>query len=340
MSQRSIEVKVGALILVAVGLLAAFVIVMGGVNFQPTYTIYVDFDNPGGLQSGSPVKIAGVKIGKIVELQYRGGTTNPATGVREPLVRVKTSIEKRYQDGIRDNSTFYVTTQGVLGEQYLQIDPGSGDRPVLGDGAVVRGLDPPRLDLLLSESYELLHTGVKALRENRAELNDVFEGLRATLKGTGDFFTNNKDRLDRIVENVEKITVDAHELVKAAQTNYIDNPKVLAIVDRLDETTKALQRDAVPLLKDSREAVASANRVVQSLASPEQQARIEATIADVAEIASRAKVATKEAEAIVTHIKKGRGSVGALVMDEQIYDDVQELLRDLKHNPWKFFWRE
>ena len=340
MSQRSIEVKVGALILVAVGLLAAFVVVMGGINFQPTYTIYVDFDNPGGLQGGSPVKIAGVKIGKVVELQYRGGVANPATGVREPLVRVKTSIEERYKDGIRDNSTFYVTTQGVLGEQFLQIDPGSGDRPVLGDGAVVRGLDPPRLDMLLSESYELLHTGVKALRENREQLAETFDGLRATLKGTGDFFANNKERLDRIAENVEKITVDAHELVKTAQANYIDNPKVLAIVDRLDETTKTLNREAGPLLKDTREAVASANRIAQSLASPEQQAKIEATIADVAEIASRAKTATKEAEAIVTHIKKGRGSVGALVMDEQVYDDVQELLRDLKHNPWKFFWRE
>jgi phospholipid/cholesterol/gamma-HCH transport system substrate-binding protein len=27
-------------------------------------------------------------------------------------------------------------------------------------------------------------------------------------------------------------------------------------------------------------------------------------------------------------------------MDEQLYDDIQELARDLKHNPWKFFWRE
>jgi phospholipid/cholesterol/gamma-HCH transport system substrate-binding protein len=27
-------------------------------------------------------------------------------------------------------------------------------------------------------------------------------------------------------------------------------------------------------------------------------------------------------------------------MDEELYDDLQELVRDLKHNPWKFFWRE
>lgn len=340
MSQRSIEVKVGALILVAVGLLAAFIVVMGGVNFQPTYTIFVDFDNPGGLQGGSPVKIAGVKVGKVVEIQYRGGEVNPQTGQREPLVRAKASIEKRYQNGLRDNSTFYVTAQGVLGEQFMQIEPGSADRPLLSEGATVRGLDPPRLDMLLSESYELLHTSVKALRENRQQLTETFDGLRDTLKGTGDFLNNNKERLDRIAENVEKITVDVGDLIQATQKNYVDNPKIAAIIDRVDRGTALLDRNAEPMMKDAREALASANRIATSLGSPEQQAKITGMISDAAEIASRAKAATVDAQAILTHVKKGRGSVGALVMDEQMYDDVQELVRDLKHNPWKFFWRE
>jgi phospholipid/cholesterol/gamma-HCH transport system substrate-binding protein len=42
----------------------------------------------------------------------------------------------------------------------------------------------------------------------------------------------------------------------------------------------------------------------------------------------------------VSHIKKGQGTIGGFVMDEEIYDDVQEMIRDLKHNPWKFLWRE
>ena len=39
-------------------------------------------------------------------------------------------------------------------------------------------------------------------------------------------------------------------------------------------------------------------------------------------------------------LKKGRGTVGALLVDQQIYDDLKELTRDLKRNPWKFFWKE
>src|ERR1700710_1331961 len=99
-SPRSIEVKVGILILTAVGLLAAFILVMGGINFQPTYSIFVDFDNPGGLQTGAPVKIAGVKVGKISDIAFRGGELDPKTGKRDALVRLKVLVETRYQKSV------------------------------------------------------------------------------------------------------------------------------------------------------------------------------------------------------------------------------------------------
>src|SRR5215204_6184583 len=116
MSQRSIEVKVGLLILVALGLLGAFVVIMGGFSFEPTYTVYVDFENPGGLQVGAPVKVAGVKVGRVAEMQFRGGVGEKIAGTPVAAIRVVTKIEKRYKNAIYDNSRWYVTSQGVLGE--------------------------------------------------------------------------------------------------------------------------------------------------------------------------------------------------------------------------------
>jgi phospholipid/cholesterol/gamma-HCH transport system substrate-binding protein len=335
-SPRSIEVKVGILILTAVGLLVAFVLVMGGLNFQPTYSIFVEFDNPGGLQSGAPVKIAGVKVGKLGEIQFRGGEINATTGRREPLVRIQAKIEKRYQKSIRDNAVFYVTTQGVLGEQFLAVEPGSTDRPELPDGAVVRGLDPPRLDMLLAESYELLHASVTALREHREDLTEAFDGLRKTLKGTGEFMHRNQDRLDRIAENVEQVTVDGAEMVKQARQKYVENPQI----DRILANTERVTGDLPPLVADARETVANARRLSATLGGEAEQAKIRKALDDVAEITGRAKMATADAQAILAHVRRGKGSVGAMVMDEQLFDDLQELARDLKHNPWKFFWRE
>ena len=339
MSQPSIETKVGMLILVAVGLLAAFVVVMGGVNFQPSTAIYIDFDNPGGLQPGAPVKIAGVKVGTITEIQFRGGEP-VAVGTRPSLVRVRAQVERRYQKSIHDDAVFYVTTQGVLGEQFLAIDPGSASHAAIADGAVTRGLDPPRLDMLLAEGYELLHTGIAALRENKEKISETFDGLHDTLRGTGDFFKKHKDRLDRIAENVEKLTVDTGELMSATRARYVDNPQIARIIDHVEHTSASISRDIDPVLRDARDTLANTSRLSATVGAPEEQAKIKTLIADVAELAGRAKAATADAQAIVAKIKKGEGSVGALVMDEQIYDDAQELLRDLKHNPWKFFWRE
>jgi phospholipid/cholesterol/gamma-HCH transport system substrate-binding protein len=58
--ERSIEVKVGALILVSLAILGGFVLLMGGLSFEKTYSVYVDFDNPGGLLSGAAVRVGGV----------------------------------------------------------------------------------------------------------------------------------------------------------------------------------------------------------------------------------------------------------------------------------------
>ena len=337
---KSIEVKVGILILAAVGILTAFVLIMGGVNFQPTYSINVDFDNPGGVQIGAPVKIAGVKVGSVQDIAFRGGAKNPATGERDALVRVRVGIERRHKSAVHTNAVFFVTTQGVLGEQFLAIDPGSLDQPVLEEGAVIRGLDPPRLDMLLAEGYELLHTTIRAMRENRAQISEAFDGLHDTLQGTGRFFNKNGDRLDRIAENVEKLSVETNDLLKATRAKYVDNPQIDRIMHNVEKTTASLSRDTDSLLADARETLANTKRLSAAVGSEEETARIKRTLAAVEDIANRAKVATTDAQAIVAHIKKGDGSVGNLVMSEQLYDDLQEMVRDLKHNPWKFFWKE
>jgi phospholipid/cholesterol/gamma-HCH transport system substrate-binding protein len=204
----------------------------------------------------------------------------------------------------------------------------------------VRGLDPPRLDMLLAEGYELLHSTVASLRENRAEIGEAFEGMRKTLKGTGEFFDKNGPRLDRTMANVEQVSADGVELVKGAREKYVENPEIDRIVKNVDRVTEVAARDAPPLLADARETMANARRVSATIGDEKQQAKLRQTLDDVSQIAASGKMATKDAQEITARIRSGKGSVGALVMDEQLYDDLQELARDLKHNPWKFLWRE
>ena len=152
--------------------------------------------------------------------------------------------------------------------------------------------------------------------------------------------TGNKERIDRIVENVEEMTVEAKTLTHDARVNYVDNPKLVHTVDNIDALTTKIREDSGPMLKDAKEALANLNRVSATVGDPAQQEKIKKALADIAQLAERANATASDAQAIVSHIKKGEGTVGALVMDEEIYDDVSEMVRDLKHNPWKFLWRE
>lgn len=334
MKGLSLEVRVGLLVIVAMGLLGAFVFVLGGYSFEDSYPIYVDFDNPGTVKPGAPVTIAGMKVGAVDEIIYRGGELDPETGSRA-LIRMRLSIEERVRDTVHEDALFYVASQSVLGEQVIAIDPGSHERPPLEENAVVRGVDPPRLDLALALGYELLDAMVTAIRNNREELQDMLQNVAGILRALNSILTDNRESIDRIITNVEHATEEAAALAQSARAT-VDSTEVRRIVDNLDRTLAVVSRDLEPILADTRAAVSSVNDTL----GPEQRGQIQSTIQNAAELSERANRTVSDAQRIVTHIREGRGTVGALVMDEEIYDDLQEMLRDLKHNPWKLFWRE
>jgi phospholipid/cholesterol/gamma-HCH transport system substrate-binding protein len=47
-----------------------------------------------------------------------------------------------------------------------------------------------------------------------------------------------------------------------------------------------------------------------------------------------------DANAITQKIRSGSGSVGLLIQDDEIYDDLKDLLRDIKQHPWKLVWKQ
>jgi phospholipid/cholesterol/gamma-HCH transport system substrate-binding protein len=82
-------------------------------------------------------------------------------------------------------------------------------------------------------------------------------------------------------------------------------------------------------------------RKLSAFASDDEQlSTFRALSSDTKELLGLATTAAKGANEIIAHVKSGKGTAGALLMDEALYDDLQELMRDLKHNPWKIMWKE
>ncbi|MGN6328082.1 MAG: outer membrane lipid asymmetry maintenance protein MlaD [Rhodanobacter sp.] len=97
----------------------------GGVvdNVGGSYTVKANFTNVGTLSVGAPVKMAGVVIGSVQSVRADPVQLN---------ARVVLAIDKRY-DAIPDDSAAAVFTSGLIGTQYVAIQPG-GSPDMLKDG--------------------------------------------------------------------------------------------------------------------------------------------------------------------------------------------------------------
>lgn len=337
-AERSVEVKVGLLVLVGAGLLAVLVLVMGGVQLGQRFAITVDFNNPGGLQSGAPVKIAGVRVGTIDRMEFRGTQPDTRTG-RAALVRVHARIDERYRRELHRDAAFFVTTQGVLGEQFLAIDPGSAAQPLLDVNAPQEGIDPPRIDLFLARAYSLLDDTVTALRSNRRQIGTMVDDLSGILHETHGLLSRNSTRIDGLIANVDTAVRDADGLINAARDRYVDGPQVRRILNRTEAVLATIERDVPALSRDARTLMGRLNHIAEGVGD-QQMEDLRVTLRDVRALTARANTIAGDVQHVSAHVRAGRGTVGALLMDEEIYDDLQEMVRDLKHNPWKFFWRE
>ncbi len=130
MNTRIVEITVG--VFVAIGIASLFMLAMkasnlGTYNVRDGYTLVADFDNIGGLKVQSPVSASGVRVGRVTGIEYDQDTYE---------ARVSFMIDSRY-DRFPTDTMASIFTSGLLGEQYISLDPGGAD-DYLGDGDVVR----------------------------------------------------------------------------------------------------------------------------------------------------------------------------------------------------------
>jgi phospholipid/cholesterol/gamma-HCH transport system substrate-binding protein len=347
MGEKSIEVKVGALILVALGLLVVFVLVLGRVTTKEGFNLDVLFVHPGALNPGAPVKIAGSEVGYVESMTYLGTdgpfappneNTPPGTPPQRTRVKVRVWLEERVRESIRQDATYYVTQQGLLGESFLEIGPGAAGGAVQ-DGGSVFGTDPPRLDEALANGANSLETINRMLRRNEKQIDDLITSAASAMKTIDGVLSRNERELDDVVAHADELLVEGRDTVKGVRQKYVDNPRIDRVLTNLDGTTTLLARHDEELINDLDSTMDLARDVLDTI-GPEQRVQIRAVIADAREISGTFRGTATDVDAVVARVRRGEGTVGALLMDEEVYDDLKELLRDLKHNPWKFFWRE
>jgi phospholipid/cholesterol/gamma-HCH transport system substrate-binding protein len=129
MAGRQEEVKVGAMVIFAAILFLSALVFVGGLNLfgkkKAEYTTYFKF--AGGVEPGNVVRFGGLKVGTVERARI-----DP-----ENSTRIKITLQVAVGTPIRTDSEADISTLGFLGENYVEISPGTLQAPLLHPGSTI-----------------------------------------------------------------------------------------------------------------------------------------------------------------------------------------------------------
>ncbi|MBW1824230.1 MAG: MCE family protein [Deltaproteobacteria bacterium] len=195
MARITTEVKVGIFVILGLLLLIYMTATVGKWNLggDKGYLVTVKFDSAAGLLKDSPVKVLGVTKGKVEKLE---------------IEKDKAKVYMRLPRGLRlpEDSLVYVRSEGLLGEKYVEINPGSPDNPSVTDrGELLQGAPPADLDRLFSELSDVAK-GIKNLTQMITQPAETTEGTQ-----------EKKTAIQSILSNLDETSESLKNLAKTME---------------------------------------------------------------------------------------------------------------------------
>ncbi|CAN1543905.1 Probable phospholipid ABC transporter-binding protein MlaD [Burkholderiaceae bacterium] len=109
-------------------------------SFEKTYTVTARFDNIGGLKPQAAVRSAGVVVGRVASIRFDDETFQAT---------VEMAMEERFK--FPKDSSVKILTAGLLGEQYLGLEPGAEEATWAAGDVITQTQSALLLENLISQ---------------------------------------------------------------------------------------------------------------------------------------------------------------------------------------------
>lgn len=239
-AEKTLELKVGAFVVIGLAVLAALVVQFGrvGEGFKTYYGLTVRFPDASGLLKGSDVLLAGAKIGRV-----SGGLrlAKSGQGVDVPL---------RIFDYVRvpEGSKFSVGSSGLLGDRFVAVTMPPGEpTEYIAKNSFIEGTRETGLDDLTREGGFLmsdLRTAVQNVNTTITKLNE--QALAP--------------------ENMQNIRASVEQLSAATAALAESSKKIDSVIDKADATMGSAKKaadDVQTAMTDARKTIQAATQAIQ-----------------------------------------------------------------------------
>lgn len=322
MSKDRNDFKAGLFIVVAAALIVAVIIGIKGVGafFVPKNQYVAVFtlkDNVGGLRVGDDVRVGGVKLGTVRDIDLV-----PAEGDKPPSIRVHFTLPRRV--GLTSDAVVSVESSvtGTSNLNIADIRPGS---PLLADGGEIRGM-PSGFTALLASLGELgpqvqgligdvRSTTVPKVNTAVDEYKGLASDVRAKVEPAYQKYANVADRGEEALTQVRDVFGESKGDFKGTVAN-------------LNATTATIKEKIGPILEKVDGGLAKAQTSLDS---------VNAALEDVKKVADDTRSITGNVRGILTN---NRSRIEAMIASlKTTGDNLKGASAEIRRSPWRLLYK-
>jgi phospholipid/cholesterol/gamma-HCH transport system substrate-binding protein len=347
------DLRVGALTLAALALLAVAILTIGQRQqvFVRHTRYQTSFANVTGLQSGAAVRLSGVDVGFVESIEL---PTDP----EQNRITVRFSVDADYTERIREDSEVSIKTIGLLGDKYLEVRAGSSAAARVLEGGRVRGRDPAEVAEFVASGEDLIENLISISTSLKVILHriEAGEGLLGELtrspEGEEAFSDVARSTVTELRDILQKINAGegllgrmitdpalGDELAATARSLQATGATIAADLERTDSAyavlfrdpeTAALLRETISAVRDASEAMAAAFEELSTGQGTLPRLMQDKEYAD--DFLDDLQALTSHLRSVMEKLDEGEGTAGAFLNDPLLYQDLENVVRGVENS--------
>lgn len=328
------QLKIGMLGVAALGLATLLIVAVGGQGgfAWQRYALKTTFPDIMGLKTGAVVRVAGVDVGKVTDIEFTGAE-----------VAVTFEVNNSMKERITESSRASIGSLSLLGEPLIAISPSTEGRQ-LEDGDFIPSAPGPAgiadMAAPVSAGVEEATRLIQDIRAGKGTVGKLmtdesvyreFNALIASAEGVVAGVNRGQGTLGKLARDD-----DAYRQLNAALTNLNDMTRRIRAGE--GSLGRLLQDDAL-----AKSLAQTANNFDEISAKINTGDGTAARLLNDKVLYDRFNAITERMDKLVTAVEGGQGTAGQLLKDKQLYDnmngaasELRSLIADIRKDPRKY----
>ncbi len=343
MTAKNRSLKVGLFALFALLLATAAVFMIGDNRrtWDRKMTYHAKFNDVVGLKSGSAVRMGGIDVGSVSEVAH-------GEKADDSKIYVTISVARNEARRVRPDTVARVVNKGLLGDKMIDLAGGDVKKDPAPDNSFIASEEDPSdmgkaIEKMtdVAKKADLTMDAIKRTSEQLADpqMTEDIKGSVRSLRAILDGVANNKDgaahkmifdadegrRIDHILANLDAssanlaaISSDAKEVTARAKSGP-GLVHTLVYDDQLGASTTGTMVE----LNKSLVALRTGNGLGHAIVYGDDTSQ---------HVMGNMSAMSDDLREIVANVKAGRGTLGALLVDPSVYEDIKSLVGNVERN--------